>query len=96
MKSPGALEDLVEALRCLPGVGPKSAQRIAYQLLQHDKPGALQIARALDHAVQSIRHCALCNTLTEPDVCVTCANPQLVARRSLLLTASPNFFQCAS
>ena len=71
-----ALEGLTQALRKLPGVGAKSAARMAFHLLQHDKPGALQIARALDHAVQSIRHCALCNTLTEREVCVTCANPQ--------------------
>ena len=71
-----ALEGLTQALRKLPGVGAKSAARMAFHLLQHDRPGALQIARALDHAVQSIGHCSLCNTLSELDVCVTCANPQ--------------------
>ena len=71
-----ALEGLTQALRKLPGVGAKSAARMAFHLLQHDRPGALQIARALDHAVQNIGHCALCNTLSELDVCVTCANPQ--------------------
>jgi len=71
-----ALEGLTLAFRKLPGVGAKSAARMAFHLLQHDKPGALQIARALDHAVHSIRHCALCNTLTEQEVCVTCANPE--------------------
>ena len=76
MTTSNALEGLTQALRKLPGVGAKSAARMAFHLLQHDKPGALQIARALDHAVQSIRHCALCNTLTEQEVCVTCANPQ--------------------
>ena len=76
MPTSNALEGLTQALRKLPGVGAKSAARMAFHLLQHDRPGALQIARALDHAVQSIRHCALCNTLTEQDVCVTCANPQ--------------------
>ena len=76
MTPSNALEGLTQALRKLPGVGAKSAARMAFHLLQHDKPGALQIARALDHAVQSIRHCALCNTLTEQEVCVTCANPQ--------------------
>ena len=70
-----ALEGLTQAFRKLPGVGVKSAARMAFHLLQHDRPGALQIARALDHAVQSIGHCALCNTLTEQQVCVTCANP---------------------
>ena len=71
-----ALEGLTQALRKLPGVGAKSAARMAFHLLQHDKPAALQIARALDHAVSSIRHCALCNTLTELEVCATCTNAQ--------------------
>ena len=76
MADSNALEGLTLAFRKLPGVGAKSAARMAFHLLQHDKPGALQIARALDHAVHSIRHCALCNTLTEQEVCVTCANPE--------------------
>ena len=71
-----ALEGLTQALRKLPGVGAKSAARMAFHLLQHDKAAALQIARALEHAVQSIKHCTLCNTLTELDVCSTCASPQ--------------------
>jgi recombination protein RecR len=71
-----ALEGLTQALRKLPGVGAKSAARMAFHLLQHDKPGALQIARAMEHAVNSIKHCTLCNTLTEQEICVTCANPQ--------------------
>ncbi len=76
MADSNALEGLTQALRRLPGVGAKSAARMAFHLLQHDKPGALQIARALEHAVSSIRHCTLCNTLTEREVCATCASPQ--------------------
>ena len=76
MADSNALEGLTQAFRKLPGVGAKSAARMAFHLLQHDRPGALQIARALDHAVESIRHCVMCNTLTEQEVCVTCANPQ--------------------
>ena len=76
MAESNALESLTQALRKLPGVGVKSAARMAFHLLQHDKPGALQIARALEHAVGSIKHCTLCNTLTEQEVCATCANPQ--------------------
>jgi recombination protein RecR len=49
---------------------------MAFHLLQNDKLGALQIAKALEHAVHNVRHCALCNTLTEQDVCITCQNPQ--------------------
>ena len=76
MTTPNALENLTQALRKLPGVGAKSAARMAFHLMQHDRPGALQMAQALEHAVSSIRHCALCNTLTEQEVCVTCASPQ--------------------
>ena len=76
MTTPNALGNLTQALRKLPGVGAKSAARMAFHLLQHDKPGALEIAQALEHAVASIRHCALCNTLTELEVCSTCASPQ--------------------
>ena len=69
-----ALEALTQALRKLPGVGVKSAARMAFHLLQHDKSAALQIARALEYAVKNIQHCTLCNTLTELDVCSTCAS----------------------
>ena len=76
MKAPAALEQLTAALRRLPGVGPKSAQRFAYYLLQHDREGARLIARALDEAVERIRHCARCNTFTELEVCETCSSPR--------------------
>jgi recombination protein RecR len=76
MADSNALEGLTQALRRLPGVGLKSAARMAFHLLQNDKPGALQIAKALEHAVHSVKHCTLCNTLTEQDVCITCQNPQ--------------------
>lgn len=71
---PSSLEALVEGLRRLPGVGPKSAQRIAYHLLQHDRDGAAQLGTALTHAVASIRHCSLCNTFTEDALCELCAS----------------------
>ena len=71
-----ALDGLIQALRRLPGVGAKSAARMAFHLLQHDPQGAEQLARALDHAVAHVRHCALCNTLTEQQVCSTCQSPQ--------------------
>jgi recombination protein RecR len=76
MNTPSSLEALIEALRCLPGVGPKSAQRMAYHLLQRDKPGALHLAQALDHAVESIRHCAKCNNFSEEEVCELCRSPK--------------------
>ncbi len=69
-----ALDALTEALRRLPGIGPKSAQRMAYHLLQHDREGAAELGTALTQAVEKIRHCALCNTFTEDELCVTCAS----------------------
>jgi recombination protein RecR len=73
--SPGALDALIEALRRLPGVGPKSAARMAYHLLQHDRDGALQLAHALESAMSGVRHCQRCNTFTEDEVCTTCRDP---------------------
>jgi recombination protein RecR len=67
-----ALEGLIEALRRLPGVGVKSAQRMAWHLLQHDREGARRIAGALEDAVARIRHCSRCHTFTEGDVCSIC------------------------
>jgi recombination protein RecR len=66
------LDELARALRCLPGVGPKAAQRMALHLLQHDREGASRLARALEHAVATIRHCERCNTFTEDAVCALC------------------------
>ena len=76
MNTPSSLEDLIAALRCLPGVGPKSAQRMAYHLLQRDKLGALRLAQSLNHAVESIQHCAKCNNFSEEEVCVLCRSPK--------------------
>lgn len=72
MNTPSSLENLIAALRCLPGVGPKSAQRMAYHLLQRDKAGALQLAQALTHAVENVHHCAKCNNFSEEEVCALC------------------------
>ena len=76
MSLPSALEELVEALRCLPGVGPKSAQRMAYHLLQRDQKGARRLARALEQAVEVLRHCSRCNAFSENEVCERCASPR--------------------
>ena len=70
------LNALIEALRRLPGVGVKSASRMAFHLLQHDRPGAQALAQALQHAATQIRHCTLCHTFTENEVCSTCLDPQ--------------------
>jgi recombination protein RecR len=74
MNTPSSLEDLIGALRCLPGVGPKSAQRMAYHLLQRDRQGALHLAHALDHAVESVRHCSKCNNFSEEEICSMCSS----------------------
>ncbi len=66
------LDVLVQALKRLPGVGVKSAQRMAFHLLQHDREGALHLAQALQYACAEVRHCELCNTFTEEVVCPTC------------------------
>jgi recombination protein RecR len=67
-----ALDDLIEALRRLPGVGVKSAQRMAWHLLQHDRAGAARLAGALQGALARMRHCARCHAFTESEVCATC------------------------
>jgi len=73
---PAGLERLIEALRVLPGVGPRSAQRMAYYLLQHDRAGAEALGGALGEALRSVRHCARCNNFTEDEVCVLCRSPR--------------------
>ena len=76
MKNPSSLDFLSETLRRLPGVGPKSAQRIAYHLMQHDREGAALLGRALTQAVERVRHCERCNTFTEYAICETCLDPE--------------------
>jgi recombination protein RecR len=76
MKNPPALEQLIDSLRCLPGVGPKSAQRMAYYLLQRDRQGANKLAIALDNALQVVDHCKLCNTFSEQPICPLCESDQ--------------------
>lgn len=74
--NPSGLEALIQALRCLPGVGPKSAQRMAYHLLQRDRQGAGRLGDAILHALEHVRHCRRCNTFSETDICERCASPR--------------------
>jgi recombination protein RecR len=74
LATPNSLDDLIEALRCLPGVGPKSAQRMAYHLLQYNQAGAQRLALSLGRALQSVRRCSKCNTFTEDEICSLCAS----------------------
>lgn len=69
------LQQLIEALQCQPGVGPKSAQRIAYQLLERDRDRGLKLARVMSEAMDRIGQCGSCRTFTESDLCRTCASP---------------------
>jgi recombination protein RecR len=72
MPAAHTLSSLIEALRRLPGVGAKSAARMAYHLMQHDREGAVMLSQALQGAVQSVKHCQRCHTFTEADICHTC------------------------
>lgn len=76
MKTQASLELLIESLRRLPGIGPKSAQRMAFHLLQHDRDGLAQLGHACTQALSQIHHCELCNTFTEQAVCETCSDAQ--------------------
>lgn len=69
------LEQLIEALRCLPGVGPKTAQRMAFQLLERNRDNGKQLARTIQDALEQIRHCQNCRTFSETDLCKLCASP---------------------
>ena len=70
------LNRLIEALRILPGVGPRSAQRMAYQLLQHEREGANNLANSLKEALSQLQHCSECNTFTEWPTCERCTSSQ--------------------
>jgi recombination protein RecR len=76
MSTKPLLAQLISALRCLPGVGAKSAQRMSYYLLERDREGGRHLARVLAEAMERIGHCSRCRTLTESEVCQLCRNPQ--------------------
>lgn len=80
MKNPPSLEELITALRCLPGVGAKSAQRMAFHLLQRDRPGAARLESALNRVLDALRHCQRCNSFAEADICALCSSAQRDAR----------------
>ena len=76
MNFPSSLESLIDALRVLPGVGPKSAARMAYHLLQRNRAGAARLASALSAALERLHHCGRCNNFSEAPVCELCQNPK--------------------
>src|ERR1700742_2284900 len=76
MKYTPTLARLIDSLRCLPGVGPKSAQRMAFYLLERDRDGGRTLSHALSEALSSVGHCKRCRMLTESELCAICASPQ--------------------
>lgn len=76
MKLDPLIHQLIEALRALPSIGPKSAQRIAYYLLDKERKSAKQLAHALVEAADKVRHCQMCRTLSENPICTLCTNPR--------------------
>ncbi|WP_144394963.1 recombination mediator RecR [Pleionea sediminis] len=76
MKQSPLLESLIEALRCLPGVGRKSAQRMSYHLLERDRMGGAHLAAILSQAMEQIKHCKQCKNFTEQELCSICSNPK--------------------
>ncbi|UOG93778.1 MAG: recombination mediator RecR [Candidatus Thiothrix sulfatifontis] len=82
MSESSLLKELVDALRCLPGIGSRTAQRMAFHLLENDRRSGERLADVMGRAMRDIKHCSRCRTLTEHDTCRICANP---ARQPQLL-----------
>lgn len=89
MQTSPLLTSLMESLRCLPGVGPKSAQRMAFALLQRDRSGGMRLAQALTRAMSEIGHCADCRTFTEQEICTICANPRRHENGQICVVETP-------
>ncbi|MBM3115157.1 recombination mediator RecR [Jeongeupia naejangsanensis] len=88
MTVPSSLQQLIQALKVLPGVGPKSASRMAYHLLQRDQAGAANLAHAIEYAIRTLAHCRHCNTFTEAEVCEICLDDER-SRRQLCVVEMP-------
>lgn len=76
MSTSSAIEALKQALKALPGVGPKNAQRMAFHLMERNREGARDIADALNHALNTVRSCERCNTFCETELCDICSSPK--------------------
>lgn len=85
---PAPIEALIQALKCLPGVGTRTAQRFTYHLLQHDRDAAADLAICISDALHNIKHCTRCNTLTEQEICDTCSSGKR-NHRLLCIVESP-------
>lgn len=90
MQISSLLESLIEALRCLPGVGPKSAQRMAYHLLQRDRNAGIKLSHVLYDAMVNIGHCQDCRTFTEQEQCSICANIKRQQSEQLCIVETPS------
>ncbi|MCC5855459.1 MAG: recombination protein RecR [Idiomarina sp.] len=84
-----AIAALIQALRVLPGVGQKTAQRMAFQLLERQRPGAEKLSSAISHALEVVGRCQRCRTLTEGDLCSICDDPERATAGSLCVVESP-------
>ena len=89
MSSESLLEQLIQSLRCLPGVGPKSAQRMALHLLERDRDGGKHLSTVLEEAMERIGRCRICRNLTEQEICLICGNDQR-DRTQLCIVESPS------
>ena len=87
--STSLLDDLTQALQCLPGVGPKSAQRMVYHLLDKNRQGALKLSNVLERAVHEIGHCKQCRTFTESELCHLCVNEKRNNNGSICIVEMP-------
>ncbi len=89
MKFSPLIDELISSLKVLPGVGPKSAQRMAFQLLERQREGALKLSSVLHDAMQHVKHCERCRTFTEQQRCDICSNPRRAASGVLCVVESP-------
>lgn len=89
MNSNSLLDDLMQALQCLPSVGPKSAQRMVYHLLDKNRHGALKLSHLLERAVNEIGHCQQCRTFTESDLCAICSNDKRNSNDMICIVEMP-------
>lgn len=83
------VQELIETLKCLPGVGAKSAQRMAFHLLERNRAGGAKLSAALHKSMEKVGHCKQCRTFTENDICDICANPKRELTQQLCIVESP-------
>ncbi|GLR71976.1 recombination mediator RecR [Agaribacter marinus] len=89
MSASPLIEQLIQALKCLPGVGAKSAQRMAFNLLERNRDGALHLSRVLHDAMEHIRNCERCRTFTESTICHICDDPRRAESAQICIVESP-------